>query len=133
MGAIEEIRARALRHPELVVDESPGWISVRPPGDDSFEVGLFAKDQRYTVYYEGWHEDAENQDEALEMFAMGLSRSVRLRVTARGRVDHLWTVQYRTEDGWSDGSTTGLLFFPFWKPKTVRYLQNDVIEMTDEP
>ena len=100
---------------------------MRPPGETSFTVGLSESREGYTVYFEGWHEDVGSEEEALNLFAMGLSDSTRLRVTSRGAKDHCWTVETREGDSWATGSTTGLLFFPFWRRKAVRYLQNAVL------
>ena len=124
---IRRIRDRAARHPELLVTEAPGWIEVRPPGVASFAIVLVDQATSYTVYFEGWHEECAGMDEALDLVAMGLSDSVRLRVVRRGTVDCSWTLEVRTPDGWEAESTTGRLLFPFWKRREMRYLQNSVI------
>jgi hypothetical protein len=132
MTAVEKIRERAAKYPGLAIDERPGWISAKPPGDTSFEVGLREHQNQYTVYFDGWHEEVDGEETALNLFAMGLSESVRLAVTSRGRRAYRWTVAFRRDGAWSSGSTTGLLFFPFWKRKTVRYFQNAVIRTEGE-
>ena len=128
MTAIAKIRAKLASYPALAIEESPGWIAVRPPGELSFEVGLRECDGGFTVHFDAWHEEIVLEEAALELFAMGLSTSVRLKVTSRGTFDHCWTVERRDGDEWRPGSTTGLIFFPFWRSKKVRYLQNTVTE-----
>lgn len=109
-----------------MVDESPGWIGVRPAGDTAFKVGLREK-EGFTVFYEGWHEEIDQENEALGLFARGLSSSVRLKVTSRGGFDHTWTAEFWEDGQWQHGNITGLFFFPFWRMKRVRYLQNDLV------
>jgi hypothetical protein len=129
LRAIDRIRERAREFPQLVLTERAGWIELKPPGADSFSVGLAEDDHGYTVYFEGWHERAQSEDEALDLFAMGLSDHARLKVTSRGTTDHCWTLETRDGDGWKRGSTTGLVFFPFWRRRKVRYLQNHIITL----
>jgi hypothetical protein len=56
-----------------------------------------------------------------------LSKDCRLKLTKRGSKVFKWTVEYKDSDDWKEDSTVGLLNLLFWKPKTVEYLQNDVI------
>ena len=127
MTAIDEIRTRARKYPNLAVVEGDRCISVIPPGHDSFRVELSLADGSHTVYFEGWHEACRDEKAALELFAMGLSDAVRLRVTSRGGRAYKWTAEFREDDEWRADSTTGLLFCRFWEPPVVRYLQNHVL------
>lgn len=120
MSAINKVRAKLARYPELVVEETSNWIMARPPGEDAFEVRLHVRAEDYIVFYVGWHAHLEDEDDALELFARGLSDLVRLRVTSRGGWDCAWMLQLRQGDEWVDQSIVGLLFFPFWRRKRVR-------------
>ncbi len=133
MSGIERVREKTVGNPQLVVTEGTGYIQVRPQGELSFTVGLVEEKSRYTVYFEGWHEQVETAEEALNLLAMGLSSDVRLKVISRGATDHCWTLETRDESGWTEAGTTGLLFFPFWRPKKVRYLQNAVAIRAPKP
>jgi hypothetical protein len=127
LRAIDRIREKAHKYPQVVVTERPGWIELQPHGAESFAVGLAEHDDGYTIHFDGWHEDLQSEDEALNLFAMGLSDQVRLRVTSRGAFDHSWTLETREGIGWAEGSTTALLLFPFWRRRKVRYLQNRLL------
>ena len=127
VGAIDLIREKAAKYPAASVNESPGWIAVKPTGESTFEVGLRQNPQGFTVFYEGWHEEIDEEEEALNLFARGLSSSARLEVVSHGGVDHRWTAEFWEDNAWQRGSITGLFLFPFWKTKSVRYLQNDLI------
>ena len=129
MSAIDVIRAKVAKYPSLGVDESEGWIGVLPVGEGCFQVALRLKASGFTVFFEGWHEEIEREEEALELFARGLSSSTRLQVVSHGGVDHRWTAEFLNDGAWERGNITGLFFFPFWRRRVVRYLQNDVIPL----
>ncbi len=78
---------------------------------------------------EGWHAhfDATQIETALNCFAFGLSDTARLEVHSRGGRDYRWTLEVFEDGVWRPDSTTGLLFFRFWRMKTVRYLRNSMI------
>lgn len=131
MTAIDQIRTRAGKYPDLQVVEGEGRISITPPGPDSFRVELSLAGGIHTVYFEGWHEVCPTEESALNLFAMGLSDAVRLRVTTRGGRAYKWTAEFREGEEWRAYSTTGLLFCRFWKSAAVRYLQNHVLVNPD--
>ena len=128
MTAIEEIRKKLERYPAVRFSIDGNTISVEPSDADGFTVYLTEKRPGFTVGYDGWHEEFEDEEEALSAFAFGLSEDCRLKVVQRGEMDCSWTVEGREGDGWSEDSTTGLLLTPFWKKKRVVYRQNRVLE-----
>jgi hypothetical protein len=132
MGAVERVTERLQRHPELVYRVSGGTITVEPPTADGFAVSLTEGAGEWVVEFGGWHERFTSEDEALNCFAFGLSDRCRLRVHYRESVPYRWTVEERTGEGWREDSTTGLLFFPFWRQPRVEYRQNAIIR-TAEP
>ena len=85
-------------------------------------------DDSYTVFFEGWHEEFDDSEEALNCLAFGLSKDCRLKEHSRGSTPYKWTVEYLDGDNWEESSTTGTFFFPFWKSKKMRYLQNNLID-----
>lgn len=76
----------------------------------------------------GWHEEFERPEEALECFAFGLSDQTRLCVVSRGGFDHKWTLESWDGTAWVPDSTTGLLFFPFWRRSATRHLRNHLVK-----
>lgn len=127
MSAIETIRAKLQKYPQLRYDHTPDSITVEPASPDGFFVTLQEGGGSYTVSFDGWHEHFDSEAEALNCFAFGLSDECRLRVTSRGSSDYCWTVQHLVDGDWRDGSETGLIFFPFWRRRSVRFLQNRVL------
>jgi hypothetical protein len=124
MGAVERITDRLKRHPDFVYRMTGRTITVAPPTANGFSVSLTEGKGEWVVAFDGWHEHFKTENEALNCFAFGLSDRCRLRVHYRGFFPHRWTVEERTSDGWRDGSTTALLFFPFWRRPRVVYRQN---------
>ncbi|HXG08758.1 MAG TPA: hypothetical protein VNK04_03130 [Gemmataceae bacterium] len=132
MGAVERIVERLQRHPELVYRVVAGTVTVEPPTAEGFPVSLTEGAGEWVVSFGGWHEHFTSEDEALNCFAFGLSDRCRLRVHYRGAFPYRWAVEERTDGAWRQVSTTGLLFFPFWRRPRIEYRQNAVIS-TAEP
>ena len=74
--------------------------------------------------FDGWHEHFDTEEEALNCFEFGLSGNCRLKVVYRGSFAHRWTLESKTDSGWREDSTTGLLVFPFWRRRRAVYLTN---------
>jgi hypothetical protein len=128
MGLVERIRERAAGRAEVMVTEGPGWIEVRSKSESGFPVRVYERDGQDSIHFSGWHEDASDEAETLNMVALGLSKSARLKVASRGGRDYSWTLESWEEGQWRPVSETALIFFPFWRRRSVRYLQNPVVE-----
>jgi hypothetical protein len=124
---IAEIQQRLSKYPDVRSETDGATISVLPGSEAGFMVALTDHGGRYTVAYNGWHEEFTEAEEALDCFAFGLSEACRLQEWRRGGAAYKWTVQYRQDDEWIDDSTTGLIFSAFWKPAQIVYLQNHLI------
>ena len=125
MSIVEKIKEKLEQYPELPVSEESNSISVTPAG--GFTVWATDNGDSYTIGFEGWHEDFQNIVEALNCFGRGLSTECRLKVIERGHVPHKWVAQSLENGQWVNSSTTGLLFFPFWRRAKISYKQNAVI------
>ena len=104
-------------------------ITVFADSDNGFDVNLTIDGgNSYMVSFDAWHEETESEDEALNLFALGLSNECRLKEYQRGKYSYKWTMELLEEGQWSEYSTTSLLLFPFWKKRSVRYLQNGLVK-----
>lgn len=126
MGAIETIKEKLSKYPNLTYEQGERSLTVSP--EDGFSVSLFENNPGYAVHFEGWHEEFSDQDEALNCFAFGLSDQCRLEIMKRGQFEYKWTLQHLVEGNWVEESSTGLMLVPFWRKKTVVYRQNNVIQ-----
>lgn len=124
MSAIQEIQEKLNKYPGLGFELESNSISVLP--ENGFTVWLTENESSYTVGYDGWHEDFDSKEEALNCFAFGLSSECRLKIHKFGDSPYKWVVQYREAGEWLDDSTTGLVFVPFWRSRNIEYLQNAV-------
>jgi hypothetical protein len=127
MSLIDDIKARLSKYPNARYECTGSYISVFPSSDNGFTVELSVNHVSYTVSFNGWHEEFQKEDEALECFAFGLSDECRLRECRRGDFAYRWTVESKQNGNWVADSETGLFLFPFWKPKKVYYLQNNLL------
>lgn len=125
---INKIIKKLENYPDCDYELNDSSIILKPVDKDGFTVSLTVnRHNNYTVAYDYWHEEFENEDEALNCFAFGLSSECRLKITKRGNRAYKWTVEYKDSDNWKTDSTTGLFNFVFWKRKKIEYLQNDLI------
>ena len=133
MNAIEVIQEKLRKYPHVRSDIRASSVTVAPTLSDGFTVRLEIAGTRHTVFFNGWHEVFEQQDEALECFAFGLSDECRLKEYRRGNFAYRWIVESKKDGKWVEDSETGLLLFPFWKPKQIYYLQNNLITSIGQP
>ena len=125
MDVYEEIRERIKKYPGAKLEEEPHGLSVTPEG--GFTVWIASNEEYYSVGFEGWHENFNTPEEALECFAWGLSDECRLKIYSKGSKPHKWITQSKQDGKWVDISTTGLIFFAFWQKSNVSYKQNSLI------
>jgi hypothetical protein len=123
MSTIHTIADR-LRRQGVEYEIERNRITAAPRRDNGFSVWLCEGDAEFIVGCEGWHQHFASEAEALDCFAFGLSGPCRLRVDLRGDVAYRWTLEFPTETGWQSAGSTKLLFFPFWRRRTVEYRQN---------
>jgi hypothetical protein len=128
MNIIDEIKEKLQRYPHIDYEVTRDWITVLPASENGFEVSLYVGEREdFVVYYNGWHEDFDTREEALECFAFGLSSECRLKETSRSGSAYRWTMEFLRDGTWQDGGTTSLLFFPCWSRKQETYLQNNLV------
>lgn len=132
MNLIEQIKTRLSKYPEARYESNASSITVLPISAEGFSVGLTINPGNgFTVSFEGWHEEFEDAEEALNVFAWGLSDECRLCEYRRGRFPYKWTVEYWEDGEWTQQSTTGLIFFPFWRKVEAHYLQNKLLSQKE--
>jgi hypothetical protein len=125
MSVIETIADRLRHHyPSLPTRIEGCTITIEPCDKDGFSVWLCNEGGSYTVGFDGWHEEFDSEEQALNCFAFGLSGDCRLKVVFRGSFAYRWTVESKTNGAWREDSTTGLLVFPFWRRPRVVYRMN---------
>jgi hypothetical protein len=127
MSAIARIVAKLKKHPEVSYKCNATAVVVEPANVDGFAVELSEHAGGYTVSFEGWREEFESEEAALNCFAFGLSDQCRLKIDYRGSFPYRWSVEGANGDGWKLDSTTGLLLFPFWRRRRTVYRQNRVL------
>ncbi len=128
MSAIEIIKEKLKKYPQLNYQIEGNKITIEPVSSSGFTVWLIENNPGFTVGFDGWHEEFDNEDEAVDCFGFGLSDECRLKVVKRGNKPYSWTVQSWSGIDWDNDSTTGLIFIPFWRKKKVEYLSNKIIK-----
>jgi hypothetical protein len=128
MNPIDKIKQKLTQYPEVQYETDSSSITVLPATPEGFSVSFIVNSQdSYTVHFEGWHENFNDESEALIVFALGLSVDCRLREYSRGNFAYKWIVDFKEDGEWLEQSTTGLLIFPFWRKIRMRILQNRLI------
>jgi hypothetical protein len=124
MDPIEELTRRLARHPELRFTATAASVEIEPPSSDGFSVGLFATAKEYVVHFDGWHEQFDSGDRALECVAFAYGGTCRLAITYRGRIPVRWVLEALKDGRWHADSEIGHFFVPFWYRARVLYRQN---------
>lgn len=75
----------------------------------------------------GVHDHVHEANTLLELVALALSDSFRLREIWRGSFWQRGMLERRTDAGWEGVTETGLLFFPFWRGARETIRQNRII------
>ena len=127
MNPIAKIKAKLSAHPAVRYSERADGIDVHPRDASGFTVGLLITSSGFTVNFDGWHEEFDSEQEALDCFAFGLSPNCRLAVVLRGDTVTKWVVEGLENGVWTADSETGLLFQPFWRSARIEYRQNRVL------
>jgi len=125
MSVVQTIADRLREHhPSLSTRVEGDTITVEPLDEEGFPVWLREEGDSFVVGFDGWHEHFDSEEDALNCFAFGLSGDCRVKVVYRGSFAHRWTVEFKTDGGWREDSTTGLLVYPFWRRPRAVYRTN---------
>jgi hypothetical protein len=128
VNLFDEIKSRLGKYPDVRFTTDDCSITVLPNSAEGFTVTLTENSSNsFTVSFEGWHEDFVEAEEALNVFAFGLSDECRLLEYRRGGFAYKWTLESCEDGEWKAESTTALLIFPFWRKVEVRQLRNKLI------
>ena len=126
MNVLDRVRdSLKTKYADLRYTEADGTIVVHAPVPNGFDVSI---SEDLIVGYDGWHEHFDTPEKALECFAFGFSDRCCLKVTYRGTFASKWTLESLVDGQWVEDSTTGLLFFPFWRVPRVEYRQNGLLK-----
>jgi hypothetical protein len=127
MRTIEKIKAKLEKYPHLKYKVEGDSLTIDPPTGSGFSVWFRVYNRGFTVGFDGWHEEFENEEEALNALAFGLSNQYRLKVIKRGNTDCKWVLEAKDGEEWKEDSITGRIFIPFWKKTSIEYRQNNII------
>lgn len=96
-----------MRRSDVSIRRIGDTVRIQPEG--GFEVKLLRHDGIWTVAADGWHEDFRSEERAVECLAFVLSDACRLKTWSRAGLPFRWTVEARTDEGWVEARSTGLL------------------------
>ena len=126
---INEIVGRLKTYPDADYESDTNSITVSPKNENGFPVTLSDNGNgNYTVAFDFWHEEFDNENDALNCFAFGLTNKCRLKITKKGNKPIKWTVESNENGVWEEDSTTGLFSFSFWRKSEYEFFQNDLIK-----
>ena len=124
---ISRIKEKLRKYPHVTYTTTEDQLEIPAQSPTGFRVWIHERADRYTVGFEGWHEEFTNADEALNCFAFVLSTACRLRVFSKGNANYKWQILHKVDGQWVADSETGLFVSPFWRESVQRDLQNDII------
>jgi hypothetical protein len=131
MNVINEIKDKLQKYPSLNYEESKNSITIHTPNQDTgFDITLYIDTGEYTAYtvaFGNWHGPFDTEEDALEFVTFGLSKECRMRELTRGNRPYKWIIESYQNGKWKMVQETGILFFPFWKKKTEKIYQNNIL------
>ena len=128
-NTLNKILEKLKNHPDIIYSVTDNSVTVTPHDNNGFPVTLTCcGDNYFVVAYDFWHEEFNNEKEALNCFLFGLSDECKLKVSKSGQRLFKSTVEFCDNGVWTASSTTGRINFTFWKKTTVDYLQNHFIK-----
>lgn len=124
----EKGRARSLAF-RVEGDHPHRVFVVDPPEKDGFGISVAEVEDGWVVSFgeNGTHDHVSELTDLFEIVAFALSDSARLREVWRGEFWQRGILESRTLNGWGPVTETGLLLFPFWRPKRTTIRQNQII------
>jgi hypothetical protein len=126
---INKILDKLKKYPDAEFESSDFSITVNPKNKQGFPVTLIDNgNDNFTVSFDFWHEEFENENDALNCFAFGLSKDCRLKIFKKSNRVIKWIVESNENGKWIEDSTTGLFSLLFWKKSQIEYLQNDLFK-----
>ena len=130
---IKKIINRLKKYPEVQYELRADSITVNPNNEDGFPVTLIVNAKEdYTVEYGYWHEEFDNEEQAMNCFGFGLSNECRLKIKKRGNRRIKWTLQFNNDGTWENESTVALIDFRIWRKSEFEFSQNNLINGTTE-
>lgn len=138
---IEQITQKLAKYPSARFENDHSSVTYLPEAEDGFTVRLVVKQTRigakYTVFYNGCHEEFSTWQRATEIFAFGLSNGCRLHEYSRHGKPYRWIGEVQQEDNtWRPDWETiawSAPFWQFWHRPQIRYLQNRLIDLNRKP
>lgn len=130
MKTLAELRQRLEGHPRIRFKSGDTQLTIYAKDESGFDITVIDEEFQVTVYFAGWHEHFDTMEEALQCVGFGLSDQCRIKVDRRGSTPYRWTLEYRDGEGWKFEGLTSLVLYPYWRRKSVGYLQNHIISDT---
>lgn len=134
MDPFDEIEKRLQQYPDTKFELRDGLLTVFPVDDDGFPVTLEfdAKNREYVVTFgELSHLHFSDSSEALEWFAFGLSDACRIETIFRGGTPVRSNIQRREGDCWRTINETVILLPFFWRMRSRKLQQNNLIKASE--
>lgn len=127
MAAIERIIKNLSVYPNLKYGRVGNRLEIEKVNPSGFPLTFVEESDGFTVYFgqNHWHFDEEG--EALDYLAFGLSVKCRVRELIRG-FPYKWIVEQEDHGEWKPMNVMGLLFFQFWRKRTEKVYQNSLFK-----
>lgn len=122
------LQAMLRPYPQLQYDAGADWIRIHPADATGFTVEIRVQGAGAMVRLDGWHDQLDTVDEALELAERALTGVLRLAVWQRGSTRYRWQAELLQAGQWVPAGSVGLLFYPFWRRSQMFHLRNQVLK-----
>lgn len=115
--------------------ENKDEMTILSKAENGFEILVQQGDRENTIHFGNWHfhfdNDKDGKNELLDYLGFGMSKLGRLKAYLRSGKEYKWTFETKNEEdgNWYPAGTMGLMNFQFWQKPSVKYYQNDLIQL----
>jgi len=110
-------------------------MTILTKDENGFEIFVQQGEIENTVHFGTWHfhfdNDKNGKNELLEYLGFRMSKLGRLKAYLRNGEEYKWTFETKNEEdgNWYPAGTMRRMNFKFWQKPTVKYYQNNLIEL----
>lgn len=112
-----------------ILEELENSITVKPKHEKSFPITFIVNNDSYKIHFKGWSSVLNSEEEALDLFAFGLSNDCRLQVFYAGNIEFKWVLETKENNKWIKLGEEKIVLFPFWQKKKIETYQNKIIKI----
>lgn len=124
-------------YPDIIYNvDNETVLGVDKISEDGFDVRVVESNDECILYFDQWHwhfqKNSEDIGQLHLLFGYALSKHGRLKAFIKGGKEYKWSFETKSSlnGKWILFGTTGTVNLKFWHEQTVKFYQNEMIEIS---